>query len=133
MPESVHLLNRLVGADATATLVNRLGGTTFPFSKNRNQAGKLRHGMLSEMIGEEKADILTRHFHGEVISIPNCKSLERLIRNQKIISAFDSLSQGMSASKAVEKLSMTYGLTDRHVWSILKDPQTPRRRQPACQ
>lgn len=121
IPEMACLMVSLIGPDTTATLINQLGGTTFPVSKNKRHDGQIRHALLAEVVGEREANILTRHFGGEVISIPRCSRLLQLKRNRQLRAEFDRLCREYSASAVATMLGIRYRMTERNVWNILKE------------
>lgn len=125
LPESAQNLVRLIGLPKTVRLIEHLGGTTFPVSKGKTRLGQLRFEVLSEAIGVDAADILTREYGGEMLYIPNCAAAIRAVRNRAIHAEFDSLVSSASkpvysSNEAVFKIAVAYRLSDRRVWEILK-------------
>jgi len=101
-------------------LIQTWGGTTFPVSKNLTRLGQIRHEGLAEVVGMEAAKVLTKHFGGEVLSIPLCQAAMLELRNRAIRSEFDELTRDHSASYAAGQLARRYQMTERHVWRVLK-------------
>lgn len=120
LPETARLLVSIIGDEAAAALINQLGGTTFPVSKNKSQLGQIRFAILAEVIGEEAASTLTQHFGGEVLFIPRCDDLRRRLRNREIHKEFDLLCKEHTAATAVTLLSIKHRMSDRNVWKLLK-------------
>ncbi|MDF0604649.1 DNA transposition protein [Neisseriaceae bacterium TC5R-5] len=123
LPETMRLVAKLIGVPETLQLVQTLGGTTFPISKNHSPAGRLRFAALVDVIGEKAANKLTKHFGGDVLYIPRCSQAVRQARNQQLVRDFDALlDQGLGANESVSVLAMRYRLSDRMIWRILKTP-----------
>lgn len=120
LPESARLIASLVGLPRALKLVDTWGGTTFPISKNKTRDGQIRFEVLTETVGIEAAQILTRHFGGEVLAIPRCAAAMRELRYRDIRRAFDTLSRDYPASHAVNQLARQHEMTERWVWYILK-------------
>ncbi|MCG9040430.1 Mor transcription activator family protein [Laribacter hongkongensis] len=124
VPEMARLLVSLLGAETAAELINHLGGTTFPVSKNKTREGRIRHAMLAEVIGERDADLLCAHFGGEKIYIPACRELRQKRRDKLIRMEFDQLCSTYSGNEAVVVLCGRHRLCDRRIHEILKQPDT---------
>lgn len=120
LPEMIMLFISLVGKEATALLVNNLGGATFAISKNKRKNGQIRFAMLAEIVGEKEASTLTSHFGGETMYIPMCKEMLQAKRNRLIRADFDRLCQDYSASETVNILSIKYRLSGRFIWQLMK-------------
>ena len=120
LPDSVKEMIDLIGMPKTLILIDRLGGTTWPFSKNTSKLGRLRYDVIAELVGVEAADKLTQRFGGDVFAIPKCEFAVRELRNRNLRNQFDALvSQGLGSNQAVSILAKQFALTDRHVWRIL--------------
>ncbi|SUX33043.1 Mor transcription activator family [Chromobacterium violaceum] len=57
------------------------------------------------VIGVDAADIMTRHFGGEVLAIPRCASALREVRDRMIRAEFDEETRMHPASHAVGLLA----------------------------
>ncbi|MCB6182334.1 DNA transposition protein [Leeia sp. TBRC 13508] len=121
LPENAQLLVRLIGVQKTLLLVERYGGQTFPISKNKTFAGNIRYQAIAEEVGILAADILTKHFGGEALYIPNCKDAIRETRNRMIRTEFDKHSNEIGVNATVANLATSFGLSDRMIWRILKE------------
>ena len=104
---------------ARKELVAALGGTTFPVPKNQRRLGQVRYEALAEVIGVDGADALTRHFGGEILSIPKCEAALRELRDRAVRAEFDTITRDHPAVHAVTQLARKYRLTDRHIWRLL--------------
>ena len=120
LPEMAQLIASLIGLPRALKLIEAWGGTTFPVSKNQRRQGQIRYEALAEVVGVDAANILTRHFGGEVLAIPRCAAALRAMRNQQIRDSFDTLTRHHPASHAVHQLARQYQITERQVWSVLK-------------
>lgn len=125
LPDFVQYLVKLIGMSATVKLVEKMGGTTFPVAKRLSRQGEMRYELLAEVVGGEAADRITEHFGGEPLYIPNCTQALRLLRDRSIREDFDTLTREYSANAAVIKLVQRTGLSDRHIWRILKQADAP--------
>lgn len=121
LPPTVRDLVRLVGPAKAMDLVTALGGTTFPVAQGRTRQGQIRYEMLAEIVGYTAADRITQHYSGESLYIPRCEGALRQARDRAIHDQFDRLlAQGWTATRAVGELARLHRLSDRRVWSILK-------------
>lgn len=120
LPDTIRTVAQLIGLPLTLRLVETLGGTTFPVSKNKTRMGQIRFEALAEVVGVEAAEALTRHFGGDVLSIAKCDVALRELRDRKIRAEFDAMTHEHSALYAVVLLARKNRITDRHVWRILK-------------
>ncbi|MHB9021323.1 MAG: Mor transcription activator family protein [Halothiobacillus sp.] len=125
LPTSAQNLVRLIGLPKSVRLIEQLGGTTFPVAKAINSLGKLRYELLAEAVGVDAADILTAEYGGEMLYIPNCAAALRAVRNRAIHTEFDAMTSSVSnpvysTNEALVKLAITYRLSDRRIWDILK-------------
>lgn len=120
LPESARLFVQLIGLPKAVMLIQTWGGTTFPVSKNQTRLGQIRHEGLAEVVGMEAAKVLTKHFGGEVLSIPLCQAAMLELRNRAIRSEFDELTRDHSGIYAAGQLARRYQMTERHVWRVLK-------------
>lgn len=126
LPSTMQLVAKLIGMPRTLQLVQALGGTTLPFSKNQSRAGQLRFAALVDVIGQDAAEQLTHHFGGDILYITRCSKVLRQARNQQLIRDFDAmLADGLGANEAVSVLAMRYHLSDRMIWRVLKTPPLP--------
>lgn len=120
LPEMARLIATLIGLPRTLSLIEAWGGTTFPVSKNKRRDGQIRYDALAEVVGVEAADILTRHFGGEVLAIPRCAAAMREVRDRMIRAEFDVMTREHAALFAANQLARKYQMTERNVWLVLK-------------
>ena len=124
LPPTVHIICGLIGMPSTLRLVEELGGTTFPVSKNKTRQGEIRYEVLAETVGVEAADKLTEAFGGVALYIPVCADALRRIRDLTICAQFDEQCKAVGSITAVAKLARDHRLSDRRVWDILKHTST---------
>ncbi len=117
LPRTARALAEVIGLEATLALVAGYGGRTiWPWKAGAERAA------LAEVIGEEAADRLTRHYR-EPIAIPKCDDALRQAVQADIRAEFDTRTRaGESARSVVADLSgrPPFRYTDRHIWRVLK-------------
>lgn len=120
LPESVQQIAELIGYPATARLLDKLGGTTFPIGKGLRALGAARATLLRETIGEENAQLLVKNFGGEVLYLPRCDRALRELRNRAFLYEFAQLrDSGISSLMIMTQLCPKYGFSDRFAWGLL--------------
>ncbi|WP_054285928.1 Mor transcription activator family protein [Gulbenkiania mobilis] len=120
LPEMAQLIADLIGLPKALKLIEAWGGTTFPVSKNKRREGQIRYEALAEVVGVDAANLLTRHFGGEVLSIPRCAVAMREVRDRMIRAEFDQETRAHPAVHVVNQLARRYQMTERNVWMVLK-------------
>jgi Mor family transcriptional regulator len=120
MPDVVQVLISLIGLPTSVRLVEQLGGTTFPVALRKSRLGEIRYEALSEVVGSDAADAITKHFGGDMLYIPLCKVALRELLYREIRADFDRLTREHSALHTVTELVKKYRLSDRQIWRILK-------------
>ncbi|BFI53747.1 Mor transcription activator family [Yersinia pseudotuberculosis] len=125
LPESVQQIAELIGYPATARLLDKLGGTTFPIGKGLRALGAARATLLRETIGDENAQLLVKHFGGEVLYLPRCDRALRELRNRSFLAEFSELrALGVSSLMVMTQLCPKYGFSDRFAWGLLAERKT---------
>lgn len=122
LPATIQTLSALIGLPKTLRLVEELGGTTFPVAQGKTRAGEIRFAALAEVVGEEAATRIAKHFASEKLYIARCAEALRLIRNRAICEEFDAISCELGSPTAVVQLALKYRLSDRQIEKILKQP-----------
>lgn len=121
LPESVQQMAELIGYPATARLLDKLGGTTFPIGKGLRALGAARATLLRETIGDVNAQLLVKHFGGEVLYLPRCDRALRELRNRAFLAEFAQLrDSGVSSLMVMTQLCPKYGFSDRFAWGLLE-------------
>lgn len=127
LPDSVVVIAGLIGFDATAKLIERLGGRSFPIGKAMSLRGERRLNLLKDVLGEEKTNIISNHFGGASLYIPRCDKAFREWRNWQFLAEIDRLkASGISTVEAIETCCSDFGLTDRKAWEVLKRLRSER-------
>lgn len=122
LPESVQQIAELIGYPATARLLDKLGGTTFPIGKGLRALGAARATLLRETISEENAQLLVKHFGGEVLYLPRCDRALRELRNRSFLAEFAQLrDSGVSSLMVMTQLCPKYGFSDRFAWCLVSE------------
>lgn len=122
LPPTIQTLAGLIGLPKTLRLVDELGGTTFPVAQGKTRAGEIRFAALAEVVGEDAANRIAKHFANEKLYIAKCADALRLTRNRAICDEFDTLSAQLGSPTAVVQLALKYRLSDRQIEKILKQP-----------
>lgn len=130
LPDAIQVLIRLIGLPAAVRLVEQLGGTTFPVALRKSRLGEIRYEALSEVVGSEAADAITKHYGGDCLYIPRCVAALRELMHREIRAEFDAMTHEHSAIHAVTRLAVQYRMSDRHVWRILKRPDANAQSPP---
>jgi hypothetical protein len=120
LPESVQQIAELIGYPATVRLLDKLGGTTFPIGKGLRALGAARATLLRETIGDVNAQLLVKHFGGEVLYLPRCDRALRELRNRSFLTEFAQLrDSGVSSLMVMTQLCPKYGFSDRFAWGLV--------------
>ncbi|MFJ5319225.1 Mor transcription activator family protein [Pectobacterium versatile] len=122
LPEVVLQIADLIGFPATARLLEKFGGTTFPIGKGLRALGAHRAELLRETVGVDNAARLVKKFGGEVLYLPRCDRALRELRNQRFLSEFAALREsGTSGNMAMMQLCPVYGFSDRFAWELVRE------------
>lgn len=113
--ETRALLINVIGADAASKLMQakNLAGCTVEIPKATSGRGEKTIARFSLAIGTEATDKLISHFGGERIYIPRDQEHRRMLRNRRIVEAYN---QGQS----VNEIANDFDMSDRWVWEVLK-------------
>jgi Mor family transcriptional regulator len=106
-PESLVEIKDVIGYEGAMTLLDRCAGTRLFIPKNMKAQHK-----LSKLLGLEQANLMSRHFGGETISIVRAARAKRAVRNKEIIRLYD-------AGTRVPDIAQEMELTERQIYSIL--------------
>ena len=121
LPESVLALVTVIGLPETLSLVKHLGGTTYPLRKGRTRGSEARLAYLEEIVGGAAMAKMVEAMAPCDLFVPRCGMALLELRDRDIRRRFDvQTTKGMPAYEAVNDLALAHGLTDRHVWRILK-------------
>ena len=76
---------------------------------------------LAAKVGSAAASRLAREYGATQLYIPNCKTALLKVRNRQLIADRTALAaEGLSERSIVQCLSLRYGISDRHIWDLLK-------------
>jgi Mor family transcriptional regulator len=114
LPQTVHDLAGKIGMDKAVKLVEAFGGLTLDIPKGKANAGQIRREALIEVIGVRATEVLIETYGGDKLYIPSCKDALITLRNRSIVTAYE---QGTG----VAELAREHRLSERQIWSILKD------------
>ncbi len=106
-PESLSDIKDVIGYEGAMTLLDNCAGTRLFIPKNMKAQHK-----LSKLLGLEQANLMSRHFGGETISIVRAAKAKRAARNREIVHLYDS---GMRVPDIARRME----LTERQVYTIL--------------
>ncbi|MEQ9860610.1 hypothetical protein OI450_14330 [Pectobacterium cacticida] len=125
LPDVVLQIADLIGFPATAQLLEKFGGTTFPIGKGLRALGAHRAELLRDTVGEDNALLLVKNFGGEVLYLPRCDRALRELRNQRFLTEFAELRNGGTSSLMVmTQLCPKYGFSDRFAWKLVRESKT---------
>lgn len=113
---TVQLLIRLIGENAAMRAMDgkNLGGARFRFPKSETGVGSQSFAYLAEIVGAEKAKVLCQHFGGDDVYIPKMTHMHIRAQHRRIVTAYNK-------GRSVRELVREFGLSDRHIWRILKN------------
>ncbi|MGB7479641.1 MAG: Mor transcription activator family protein [Burkholderiaceae bacterium] len=113
---TAELLIRLIGREAALRLMapSAFGGKTFAFPKGELGKGDQAFAALAEVIGRDAALKLCRSFGRDRIYIPRCDGVDLTHRNLEIVEKYNR-------GATVWELASEYVLSDRQIWTILKN------------
>ncbi|WP_350312379.1 hypothetical protein OHJ28_13575 [Dickeya fangzhongdai] len=130
LPDVVLQIADLIGFPATARLIERFGGTTFPIGKGIHALGAARAELLRETIGAENATLLSKTFGGDIVYLPRCAAALRELRNQRFMHDLNKMTEsGTSITMAMSRLCPEYGFSDRHAWDMIKSTRCSESQQ----
>jgi Mor family transcriptional regulator len=121
---AVNLI-RLIGVESAMKLMapQAFGGKAFELPKGELGRGERAFAALADVVGEENARQLCKHFGGDRIYVPRCDALDLNTRNRAIVTAYNE-------GKSVWQLSCDFVLSDRQIQKILKQTNMQQNIQP---
>lgn len=118
LPAGLQELRDLIGITNTLNLVKHFGGLHLKVPSHYNDTHQ-----LVGIIGHEATVTLVRQYGGTTVYIAKVDTMLRIMRNIEISKRFEG---GESATK----LAREYQMSERHIWNILKRPETLRHVRP---
>ncbi|RUI34564.1 Mor transcription activator family protein [Pseudomonas aeruginosa] len=126
LPPQIQEMVARIGLPATLIVVSRLGGTTWRVAKGKTQSGEAKRAALAEIVGSEVEELLHREYAGEILYLAQCKAAGLQWRNMDIHARFEQgIRKGIPANTLVAELARECQISDRRVWTILKQPLSP--------
>jgi hypothetical protein len=116
-PSFISLLGRVIGEKAAKLLMQpgAFGGKTIAVPKSEVGRGEQAFAAISEIIGADAAQRLSKHFGGERIYVPKGNKHQLIERNRRIVNAYDG-------GANLHTLVSEFGLSDRRIQTILNVP-----------
>lgn len=120
-PNTVHELITVCGITATFALLTQHSGQRLDIGKNQSKNGKILFKKLAAIVGEPAAHKITLAYAIQrKIYVPRCQKIRRMKRDLLIKAEFDELSKHQAANEFINSLTEKYGVSERHIWRILK-------------
>lgn len=113
-------LIELLGEDAAARLVARLGGCKLQVPVWREDGRGLWLSRIVEAVGEQAARAFCAHYQGEIVEIPNGK---RAGAGEVRAAVLDCAARGMD----INSTALSCGVTNRRVRQILERARKSER------
>ncbi len=121
LPRGVRTLAQHIGLPAALALVEGFGGLTLRIAHGSRARGQAMLERLAAKVGSAAASRLAREYGATQLYIPNCKTALLKVRNRQLIADRTALAaEGLSERSIVQCLSLRYGISDRHIWDLLK-------------
>lgn len=129
LPEQAKGLAGVIGYQGVLQVISKIPGTTWEFPKPKGKKGAEFSDTsgfieLEEAIGSREIALrMCKFYSGEKVYIPKCSDALRRLRDIAIHREAESLlKKGLTMNRAVRKISVKFGLSDRWVWVVLKSP-----------
>jgi len=120
LPAVVLELADLIGYRHTLTLIERLGGVTFPVGKNIRHSGNRRADVLADTLPDSAVAHVVARFGGESLYIPRCAAALRELRNRRFLVEYHALrGRGESGRFALMLLCPRFGFSDRYAQRLI--------------
>ncbi|EPW8725653.1 Mor transcription activator family protein [Pseudomonas aeruginosa] len=126
LPESLKELAVSFGADKVVELISKVGGRTYYVAEGKTAKGREKRNQLAEIVGVDIEAFINERYQGKEIYFPRMKKIETLARNNRIkAKAEEMLGKGMSMRAIVSQLAHDFSLSERSLWTVLKQPLAP--------
>ena len=129
-PETGRELLAVAGLTAAAALITAWPGQNWPTPAvvgGGSKRGKVRWAQLSELVGEEAATRIVRHYRGCLMYIPSCEAASKGHLAEIIKKEYDQLTSaasGYSHRDALFEIGLKYKLTGRSIERIVNRPSS---------
>ncbi len=126
LPETASMLAMILQNDATLVdILAQFGGQTVRIPARwppRGVSQRSKRHILRQVLSPKQMEKVVAHYGGTELYIPRCTQHWHHIRNTSIVRAFSKATQrGASSGQTVQNLAQRYHLSDRRIWSILKN------------
>lgn len=109
LPATARRIAEVIGLPATIRLVEAFGGLELRLSQGIQASGMARFAEVAEVIGEDNARRLARHFRQGRVAVPLCHAAIRAAQAEAIRQEFDRLTlAGWTGTDAVRHLVRKY-------------------------
>lgn len=134
LPEQAKELAGVIGYQGVLKVISRIPGTSWEFPKLKGTKGAEYSDAsvfleLEEAIESREIAIkMCKLYSGGKVYISKCSDALRRLRDIAIHREAETLlKKGLTMNRAVRKISVKFGLSDRWVWVVLKNhnPLTP--------
>lgn len=131
LPESAKDIISVIGCDKAFELFSLFGGVQVMFSKGEHvPRGSELHEMIKLLIGDDYFVALQRHYSGDRLYIPNCKTAELKLKQMNVTDEyFNRISGGVNPSIAKVELCRLYKVSARMIYKWVADYYQKRKIQ----
>ncbi len=126
LPGAVYELSLVLdSSDTLLLLLSRFGGCTLRIPARwppHGQSIHCRAHELRKVLTGRQMEKVVAHFAGTDVYIPKCTQYLRNTRNAAIVKYFSNAARkGTSSGVIVQRLAQRFQLSDRRIWTILKE------------
>ncbi len=115
----------LNNSETLLSVLSRFGGCTLRIPARwppHGQSVHCRNHDLRKVLTGKQMEKVVAHFAGTDVYIPKCTQYLRNTRNAAIIKYFSNAARkGTSSGVIVQRLAQRFQLSDRRIWTILKE------------
>lgn len=119
MPATGKELIRIIGLEATLSLIREFGGMEIRFNKLEAGPGADRFAAIAETVGYDNARRLAKEWLHEQVYVPRCCKAVSVLRDRAIVQDFDRMSKEQSGAETVRHLVTKYRLSYRQIETII--------------
>lgn len=128
LPSSATEFVRIIGLEATLSLVNEYGGCEIRLPRQPGNHETSKFEELSEIIGQENLIRLGKEFiASEQLYIPRCFRAMCALRNRIIINEYSEMIRTSTCRKAASDLARRYRTSQRSIEKIVNGKDVPSR------
>lgn len=119
LPPSARMFVSALGVADTVELVRTMSGMKFRVPTRKRSTGEAKFAELAGYVGVDAAEKICRHFGGQTIEIPVCRTARAEIVHRAMRAEFDALTREHTGRDAINMLAVKYRKTFRHIRRIL--------------